>query len=125
MAVPWVVQGFFKLILPFVDPLTREKLKFNENLSQYVPGSQLLKDYEGGELDFEYDHATYWPALNQLCAEKRAEHRQRWEAGGKQIGESEDYLKGHTARGVAAAAAAAAPVGVVTRISTGDDPTTA
>lgn len=117
----WIVQGFFKIILPFVDPLTREKLKFNEDMSQYVPKEQLMKGYNGGELDFEYDHATYWPALTKLCEEKRNEYIKRWEAGGKQIGETEDYLKGHAAQGAAATAAAAVPSGVATQISAGGE----
>ncbi|KAI1663087.1 CRAL/TRIO domain-containing protein [Daldinia decipiens] len=98
--IPWVVNGFFKLITPFIDPLTREKLKFNEDMTQYVPKDQLWAEYPGGELQFEYTHDVYWPALQRLCAEKRAEQVQRWEAGGKQIGEKEDYLKGHDAQGV-------------------------
>ncbi|KAI1776014.1 CRAL/TRIO domain-containing protein [Hypoxylon cercidicola] len=99
--VPWVVWGFFKLITPFIDPLTREKLKFNEDMTQYVPKEQLWTEYTGGQLQFEYDHDVYWPALQKLCAQKRAEQVQRWEAGGKQIGEKEDYLKGHDVQGVA------------------------
>ncbi|KAI0119140.1 CRAL/TRIO domain-containing protein [Daldinia grandis] len=98
--IPWVVNGFFKLITPFIDPLTREKLKFNEDMTQYVPKEQLWAEFSGGELQFEYTHDIYWPALQRLCAEKRAEQVQRWEAGGKQIGEKEDYLKGHDAQGV-------------------------
>src|SRR5579871_4446538 len=35
--VPSFVKIFFKLISPFIDPNTREKLKFNENLREYVP----------------------------------------------------------------------------------------
>jgi hypothetical protein len=97
--VPWVVWGFFKLITPFIDPLTREKLKFNEDMTQYVPKEQLWTEF-GGELNFEYDHSTYWPALRKLCEERRAAHVQRWEAGGKQIGELEDYLKGRAPHGV-------------------------
>ncbi|KAI0891581.1 CRAL/TRIO domain-containing protein [Annulohypoxylon nitens] len=98
--VPWVVWGFFKLITPFIDPLTREKLKFNEDMTQFVPKEQLWSEFPGGELQFEYNHDVYWPALQKLCAEKRAEKVKRWEAGGKQIGEKEDYLKGHDAQGV-------------------------
>ncbi|KAI1214524.1 CRAL/TRIO domain-containing protein [Annulohypoxylon truncatum] len=98
--VPWVVWGFFKLITPFIDPLTREKLKFNEDMTQFVPKEQLWSEFPGGELQFEYNHEVYWPALQKLCAEKRAEKVRRWEAGGKQIGEKEDYLKGHDAQGV-------------------------
>ncbi|KAH9910107.1 CRAL/TRIO domain-containing protein [Xylariomycetidae sp. FL2044] len=98
--VPWVVWGFFKLITPFIDPLTREKLKFNEDMTQFVPKEQLWTEFPGGELKFEYDHAVYWPALQKLCSERRAERVRRWEAGGKQIGETEDYLKGHAAPGM-------------------------
>jgi hypothetical protein len=91
--VPWVVWGFFKLITPFIDPLTREKLKFNEDVRQYVPPEQLWKEF-GGDVDFEYDHETYWPALLKICEERRAERKTRWEKAGKQYGESETYLKG-------------------------------
>ncbi|KAI0398295.1 cral trio domain-containing protein [Xylariaceae sp. FL0594] len=99
--VPWVVWGFFKLITPFIDPLTKEKLKFNEDMTQYVAPEQLTTDIPGGKLDFEYEHSNYWPALIEITDKKRAERRQRWEAGGKHIGESEDYLKGHAPHGIA------------------------
>ncbi|KAI0407373.1 cral trio domain-containing protein [Xylaria palmicola] len=99
--VPWVVWGFFKLITPFIDPLTKEKLKFNEDMTQYVEAEQLVADYKGGKLSFEYDHAAYWPALVKLSDQRREERRQRWETGGKLIGETEDYLRGHATHGVA------------------------
>jgi len=92
--VPWVVWGFFKIVTPFIDPVTREKLKFNEDMKLYVPQEQLWSADWGGDLDFEYDHDTYWPALNEMCRKKREEKIRRWEAGGKQVGESEVYLKG-------------------------------
>lgn len=98
-AVPWIVQGFFKLITPFIDAMTREKLRFNEDLTTYVLPDQLWTDFEG-KLNFEYDHAVYWPALQTLCAERRAARRERWLAGGKQMGESEDYLAGATDAGI-------------------------
>jgi hypothetical protein len=101
--VPWVVWGFFKLITPFIDPLTKEKIKFNEDMAQYVTSEQLVTEYPGGKLNFNYDHAVYWPALMKTTDERRAEHRQRWEAGGKHIGESEDYLKGLVPNGMASA----------------------
>ncbi|KAI1283665.1 cral trio domain-containing protein [Xylaria sp. FL0933] len=98
--VPWVVWGFFKLITPFIDPLTKEKLKFNEDMTQYVDAEQLVTDIKGGQLPFEYDHSIYWPALMKLSNQRRAERRSRWEAGGKLIGESEDYLRGHALHGI-------------------------
>lgn len=86
-----------KLITPFIDPLTREKLKFNEDLRKHVPPSQLLKAV-GGDVEFEYDHSSYWPALNKLAAQRRNEYRERWIQGGKLVGEHENYLRGGTGK---------------------------
>jgi hypothetical protein len=97
--VPWIVNGFFKLITPFIDPLTRQKLKFNDDMRQHVPPQQLWNEFHG-DLEFEYDHAAYWPALMKLCDQKQAEHHERWVNGGKQYGESELYIKGGDAPSV-------------------------
>jgi hypothetical protein len=93
LTVPWYVSTFFKLISPFIDPVTKEKMKFNEDLKKYIPSQQLWKDY-GGELNFDYDHQVYWPALIQECDRRREAYKQRWVDAGKQIGENEDYLRG-------------------------------
>jgi hypothetical protein len=106
--VPWYIWGFFKLITPFIDPLTREKLKFNEDTALDVPREQLLKA-NGGEVEFEYDHGIYWPAFINFAASKRAEYETRWEKGGKRIGEHEDYLRGGTNQSLAELERAAAP----------------
>ncbi|TVY86744.1 CRAL-TRIO domain-containing protein [Lachnellula willkommii] len=100
--VPWVVWGFFKLITPFIDPLTKEKLKFNDNMRQHVPPQQLWKEFQG-DLDFEYDHEVYWPALIKLCEEKHSEQRARWVKAGKHYGESEMYMRGGDAPSVGSA----------------------
>lgn len=99
--VPFLVWGFFKLITPFIDPVTRDKLKFNEDMTKYVPKEQLWAEW-GGDLQFDYEHAEYWPALVELCAQRRADRVRRWELGGKQIGELEDYLSGRVEVGVLA-----------------------
>lgn len=91
--LPIIIKGFFKLITPFIDPLTRQKLKFNEDLRQHVPPSQLMK-LVGGDVEFEYDHSVYWPALNKLTELRRNQYKERWIRGGKRIGEYENYLKG-------------------------------
>nr|POF13989.1 cral-trio domain-containing protein c23b6.04c [Quercus suber] len=90
---PWYVSTFFKLISPFIDPVTKEKMKFNEDLKTYVPTEQLLKA-NGGDLDFVYDHSVYWPALIGECKKRSDAYRQRWESAGKRIGEYEAYLRG-------------------------------
>jgi hypothetical protein len=91
--VPWYVNTFFKLISPFIDPVTKTKMKFNEPLTDHVPKEQLLT-WRGGDVEFEYDHEIYWPELAQLCEERRAAMQKRWVARGSKIGESEFYLKG-------------------------------
>lgn len=67
----------------------------------------------GGEVDFEYDHSVYWPALAKLAEERRAARTERWEKAGKLVGESEIYLWGGEEPSVGAAtqptATAAAP----------------
>jgi hypothetical protein len=107
--VPFVIWGFFKLITPFIDPLTREKIRFNEDMGLHVPRTQLLKESEG-EVEFEYDHAIYWNALNDLCEQKRAEFKARWEKGGSRIGESELYLRGGEGKSISETEAAAETV---------------
>ena len=93
------MNGFFKLITPFIDPVTREKLKFNEEMRIHVPPEQLLTT-RGGNVEFEYDHAVYWPALNKLAEERRKEQEARWVKGGERVGELEAYLKGGQPEGV-------------------------
>lgn len=70
-------------------------------MRQHVPPQQLWNEFHG-DLEFEYDHETYWPALMKLCDDKQAEHRDRWIKGGKQYGESELYMKGGNAPSVGA-----------------------
>ncbi|CAN8095134.1 unnamed protein product [Discula destructiva] len=98
--MPWMVVGFFKLIKPLLDPVTKEKLKFNEAMATYVPAEQLWSDFSDGALAFEYDHEVYWPTLQKLCEARKAEQRSRWAAGGSIIGDSEMYLRGADAGSV-------------------------
>ncbi|CAB51563.1 meiotic sec14 cytosolic factor family, phospholipid-intermembrane transfer protein Pdr16 [Schizosaccharomyces pombe] len=91
--IPWAVWGFFKLISPFIDPITREKLKFNEPLDRYVPKDQLDSNF-GGSLHFEYHHEKYWPQLVELCKSRRLGILEKWRKMGSKIGTSEWDLKG-------------------------------
>lgn len=40
----------------------------------------------------------YWPALNELAAQRRSEQEERWVRGGKRVGEYEGYLQGGEVR---------------------------
>ena len=68
-------------------------------MRQYVPPEQLWTEFLG-DLEFEYDHATYWPALLKLCEDRHAEFSARWMKAGKNYGESEVYLRGGNAQSV-------------------------
>ncbi|RIA80945.1 CRAL-TRIO domain-containing protein [Glomus cerebriforme] len=73
---PWYFWGFFKLISPFIDPVTKNKIKFvdinnpdkaaqNEswiNCLDLIREDQLESEY-GGSNVFEYHHETYWKVL--------------------------------------------------------------
>lgn len=83
---------FFKIITPFIDPNTREKLKFNENLKEYVPPSQLYSLF-GGDCEFEYDHQIFWPAYLSLAKERRDKYFSNWKVAGGGIGQSEWDLR--------------------------------
>ena len=85
-----------KVITPFIDPVTRSKIVFNNPLEKHVPPEQLLKSHGGSLSDFEYDHSTYWPALITMAEERRKLMHERWVHGGKRVGENELYLKGGT-----------------------------
>ncbi|KAF2148183.1 CRAL/TRIO domain-containing protein [Myriangium duriaei CBS 260.36] len=98
--LPWYVSTFFKLISPFIDPVTREKMKFQPTNKDYIPKEQLWNEY-GGDLEFEYDHKVYWPALDEECRRRKQAYRERWQAGGKKIGEYEEYLRGGSHRSLA------------------------
>ncbi|KAF8451839.1 CRAL-TRIO domain-containing protein [Terfezia claveryi] len=101
LSLPWYVSAFYKLITPFVDPLTREKLVFparvkdgeEAEIINYIPKEHLEKEV-GGSCDFEYRHGVYWGALVELCENRRGEYERRWRVRGERIGESEVVLRG-------------------------------
>ncbi|BFZ53151.1 Phosphatidylinositol transfer protein (PITP) [Savitreella phatthalungensis] len=90
--IPWIVNGFFTFILRFMDPMTREKLKFNEDLNEFVPSEQLDETFDG-KLQFDYVHDEYWPTLVELANRRRQHKIQKWREQGGGIGVSEDVLK--------------------------------
>ncbi|SCU86974.1 LAFA_0E03994g1_1 [Lachancea sp. 'fantastica'] len=91
--IPWLAWTFLKMIHPFIDPMTREKLVFDQPFPQYVPEDQLDKLY-GGLLDFTYKHDVYWPKLLEISAQKRSHYLSRFEKFGSQVGLSEYDLRG-------------------------------
>ena len=60
----------------------------------FVPPENLDAEHFGGDLEFKYDHKTFFPAITKLAAERRAAMLERWHKLGGKIGESEYELRG-------------------------------
>ncbi|KAF8575184.1 CRAL/TRIO domain-containing protein [Ramaria rubella] len=93
--VPFLVTAFLNLILPFVDPVTREKIKFNPKVveQEIMSPDQVMKDYWGGSVEFEYKHDEYWPELIRLCKARRESWLRNWRALGGKVGTGEWEIK--------------------------------
>ncbi len=93
--VPFLINAFFKLITPFIDPLTRPKLRFNPDCvgERLFDADELLSEWNGGTVQFDYEHARYWGPLVRLCAERREKLWVEWRALGGKIGIREWDIK--------------------------------
>ncbi|KAG6849783.1 hypothetical protein H0H93_005169 [Arthromyces matolae] len=94
--VPFLLNAFYKLIGPFIDPVSREKMKFNPNVVEdgLITGDNLMKVWWGGDCEFEYEHEKYWPALVDLCESRRNSWLEKWRALGGTVGLKEWDYKG-------------------------------
>ena len=85
------------MINPFIDPVTREKLKFNPECVKegHFESDMLIKENWGGDRTVEYVHEKFWPAWLKLTEERREKHKERWRKLGGKIGVKEwDYKVG-------------------------------
>ncbi|THH08719.1 hypothetical protein EW146_g8901 [Bondarzewia mesenterica] len=64
--LPILLSFFYKGIAPFLDPVTRDKMRFNPDLFELVPKSQLDADF-GGEYELEWDFESYWAQMVEHC----------------------------------------------------------
>jgi hypothetical protein len=94
--IPIVIYAFFKFILPFVDPITRAKIKMNPNVINdgLFTADNLMTEWWGGSREFEYKHEEYWPALVKLSDQRREEQFKRWKELGGTVGLDEWDIKG-------------------------------
>lgn len=63
---PWVFQGIWRIIRGWLDPVVAAKVHFTNNLNEideFIPRSQLLKELEGDE-DWEYSYKEPVPGEN-------------------------------------------------------------
>ncbi|KAG0222796.1 hypothetical protein BGW42_006327 [Actinomortierella wolfii] len=88
---PWFFFPFYKLVSPWIDPVTKAKIHFidmkkqkpksangavtiipgeNVNLLDMIPADMLEKEY-GGESEYKYDQELYWQACERALAVSR------------------------------------------------------
>jgi hypothetical protein len=96
--VPFIVTTTLKIIMPFVDPITREKIKFNPDIFEegiFHP-DMVMKEWWGGSQDFDYVHEKYWPNLVELCESRAKDWMKNWKDLGGKVGSKEwEYKQGN------------------------------
>lgn len=94
--VPFLLNAFYKLINPFIDPVVRAKMKFNPRVVEdnLFTADMIMKEWWEGGCDFEYVHEKYWPPLLELCEKRRKAWMDKWRAMGGQVGLKEWDYKG-------------------------------
>ncbi|KAF7312385.1 CRAL/TRIO domain-containing protein [Mycena indigotica] len=93
--VPFLLNAFFKFITPFIDPVTRLKMKFNPKVVEDgIFDSKMVTERWGGDVIVDYKHEQYWPALVDITNERRALWMKNWQALGAKVGLKEaDYKR--------------------------------
>ena len=93
-----MLNAFYKLITPLIDPITRDKMRFNPKVVQdgLFTADNVWKEF-GGNIDFQYDHKTYWPHLLEVTKTRREAQMQKWRELGGTVGVKEWDIKGGNA----------------------------
>ncbi|KJA26316.1 hypothetical protein HYPSUDRAFT_181095 [Hypholoma sublateritium FD-334 SS-4] len=88
--VPFLVNAFFKVVMPLVDPITRQKVKFNPEIFKdgLFTTDMAMKEW-GGECNFEYKHDQYWADLVAMCNVRSKAWMENWRSLGACVGVSE------------------------------------
>ncbi|KAG8893847.1 hypothetical protein FRB99_001673 [Tulasnella sp. 403] len=64
--LPSLLNFFFKGIQPFLDPVTRDKMRFNPNLPEIIPLDHLDAEF-GGNFHYQFDQDSYWEQILAHC----------------------------------------------------------
>jgi len=93
--VPFLIHVFLRMVSPFIDPVTRNKMKFNPKPVQdgFFAADELFKEGGwGGSRDFVWDHEKYWGAFLRMCDEIKEGQMVRWRELGARVGcDERDY----------------------------------
>lgn len=122
--IPWLGWTFLKLIHPFIDPLTREKLVFQEPFPNYVPAQQLMTQF-GGDVAFEYKHDIYWPDMCEVANSRRKDYMAHFRRLGSKVGLSEVDLRDKYPKDAEAEAQDSQTTAAAAAVGTGADSSTA
>ena len=60
--LPMILNFFYKGISPFLDPVTRDKMRFNPDLFDLIPAAQLDADF-GGDYEWQFEPDGYWEQI--------------------------------------------------------------
>lgn len=60
----WWINTFFGAISHAMDPITRDKIRFNPDLTELAPAKHLDVEF-GGDYHLKFDHATYWKTITE------------------------------------------------------------
>lgn len=121
---PWYLNAFWASLQPFLDPMTKTKVKWNpqgEELRGLIPPHQLPK-YYGGDYDFVFDKDVFWEEITDWCgiAEDGKRKHESWsKVGGRpEDGKTTLPVEGE-ANGAGAASSVARPLSVASSASDG------
>ncbi len=93
--VPFLIHAFFRMIGPFMDPVTRNKIRFNPKPVEegiFVADELVIESGWGGSREFVWDHEKYWPAFVRMCDEIVEGQMARWRKLGARVGcDEKDY----------------------------------
>ncbi|KAI8981309.1 CRAL/TRIO domain-containing protein [Trametes punicea] len=64
--LPFLLNFFYKGIAPFLDPVTRDKMRFNPDLLELIPKEQLDAEF-GGDFEYEFEPNSYWEQIVSFC----------------------------------------------------------
>ena len=92
--MPWMLNAFFKLITPFIDPVTKDKIRFNPKVIHdgLFTEDNVWKSF-GGKIDFKYEHEVYWPHFIEYTNERKNKLLESWRALGGKVGLKEWDIK--------------------------------
>ncbi|KOS14725.1 hypothetical protein Malapachy_0985 [Malassezia pachydermatis] len=65
---PKFITAFFTALSPFLDPVTKDKIRFNyDRVTDFIAPDQLDAQFPGGNYAYRFDFDVYWPALIEKC----------------------------------------------------------